>query len=92
MRRAKATDKNILECVIHPDTKIIGYEAFKDCSSLMSIRIPGGVVSIGSCAFDACENLSSVYYNGTEDDWAKIKIASNNSYLERAMVVYNYLV
>ena len=36
------------------------------------------VTSIGSSAFEDCDNLRSVYYQGTAEDWAKIGIDSNN--------------
>ena len=83
--------------IVIPDTyrglpvTSIGKKAFFNKSDVTSVVIGKNVVSIGGYAFDACGNLSSVYYKGNEDDWSKINIASTNSYLERAMVVYNYL-
>lgn len=38
----------------------IGYEAFRDCTGLISVTIPEGVTSIGSYAFDCCTGLTSV--------------------------------
>ncbi|MCM1223157.1 MAG: hypothetical protein NC548_52770, partial [Lachnospiraceae bacterium] len=35
--------------------------------------------SIGNFAFSGCSGLTSVYYNGTADDWAKISIQSFNN-------------
>ena len=38
----------------------IGYKAFEDCSSLISVTIPNGVTSIESTAFRYCSSLTSV--------------------------------
>ncbi len=38
----------------------IGYSAFDDCTSLISITIPNGVTSIGGGAFSGCTSLTSI--------------------------------
>ena len=38
----------------------IGYYAFRDCQSLISVTIPNSVTSIGYCAFYGCKSLTSV--------------------------------
>jgi hypothetical protein len=40
--------------------KIIGYTAFRNCTSLASITIPAGVTSIGNDAFNGCTSLTSI--------------------------------
>ena len=51
----------------------IGDGAFKGCSSLTSITLPNGVTSIGKRAFEDCESLVDIRYNGTIEQWNKIK-------------------
>ncbi len=62
---------------------------FEYCKSLTSITIPEGVTSIGT-AFDDCENLTDVYFAGTEEQWNKISIEEDNEYLTNATIHFNY--
>ena len=70
----------------------IGDYAFYDCESLTSITIPNSVTSIDYYAFSDCSSLETVYYTGTEEEWAAIDIHSfGNDYLTNANIVYNYV-
>ena len=51
---------DITACTIHEDTKIIGEEAFYNCTGLTSVTIPDSVTSIGSSAFSGCTSLTSI--------------------------------
>lgn len=42
------------------EVKVIGRDAFSDCTNLTSITIPDSVVSIGEYAFDSCTKLTSI--------------------------------
>ena len=48
--------------------------AFFSCGALTSVNIPASVTSIEYGAFESCDNITVVYYGGTESDWAEINI------------------
>ena len=52
--------KDLTSCVIHEDCRIIGDEAFANCSSLESVSISSSVTIIGVHAFDRCSSLLSI--------------------------------
>ncbi len=84
--------RSLTNITIPDSVTSIGEYAFWDCSSLTSINIPDGVTSIGSCAFNNCSSLKTVYYTGTEEEWAQISISSSgNNYLTNATIIYNYV-
>ena len=51
---------DITTCRIHEDTKIVGYEAFYNCTGLTSVTIPNGVTSIGYEAFNNCTGMTGI--------------------------------
>ena len=46
---------------------------FRYCYNLTSITIPNSVTSIGDYAFEDCDNLKTIYFNGTKDQWKQVK-------------------
>ena len=60
--------------------------AFYNCTSMTSITIPNSVTSIGGNAFYNCSTLTDVYYDGSEEEWNKITIATNNTPLQNATI------
>lgn len=51
---------NITSVTIADDCKVIGYNAFDNCTALTEVVIPNGVVSIGSYAFAGCTGLEQI--------------------------------
>lgn len=67
----------------------IGYYAFQYCTKLKSITIPASVSAIGSGAFYNSNNLTDVYYGGTEKRWNSIEIGDwRNAPLDNATKHY----
>ena len=71
-------------------TEAIPENAFRECSGLTSIFIPNSIILIGVSAFCDCNNLTNVYYSGTDTEWADILIQENNEILTNANVHYEY--
>lgn len=53
-------DKSVTSFDIHSSTRVIYSSAFKEATSLASVNIPDGVVSIGDNAFYNCSALSDI--------------------------------
>lgn len=63
--------------------------AFQYCTKLKNIAIPTTVTSIGANMFHEKESaLEGVYYSGTESDWNKISIDSNNVKLNSVTIYF----
>lgn len=56
----------------------IGRNAFKDCTSLTSFVLPVGLTKYDYVFLDNCPKLSSLYYNGSLDDWLNIQFVYGN--------------
>ena len=77
--------------IVIPDGVIgIGESAFWGCSSLECISIPKSMTSILGYAFRYCDKLSTVNYEGTNEDWNNITIRHDNTALTSAKINYNY--
>ena len=67
----------------------IGVSAFAGCTSLENIAIPDGIVTIYLNAFDGCDGLKTVYYDGTFEQWENITFANSTANpMEYALKLY----
>ena len=55
----------------------IGEHAFDCCSSLTTVVVPDGVMSIEWWAFCGCKSLTDITFQGTIAQWNKIKLREN---------------
>ncbi|MBQ3095103.1 MAG: leucine-rich repeat protein [Clostridia bacterium] len=75
-----------LTSIVAPGT--IGSYAFANCSSLTSVTIDSDNKSISEGVFDNCEELKTVYYLGTEEQWAEVTIYPENESLLNANIIF----
>ena len=54
------------------------------CSEIRMLELGRGVMAVGYNAFQACSELEEVFYHGTEEEKALIRISSNNEPLTAA--------
>lgn len=66
----------------------LGIRSFSGCTRLSEIMIPVSVKSLNKNAFELCTSLDDVYYEGTEQEWGAISIATGNDYLTNAAIHY----
>ena len=66
----------------------IGEQTFYSCSNLKTVTISSSVTSISNYAFRACSNIENVYYNGTIEQWLKIKTLDESTPLTYASNFY----
>ncbi|MBR2485960.1 MAG: leucine-rich repeat domain-containing protein, partial [Clostridia bacterium] len=72
---------SLTKFVVPSKVKVIGGGAFWNSESMTSVTIPASVKVIGHSAFAGCTSLKDVYYDGTKEQWEKIKIYDCNDSL-----------
>ncbi len=84
-----ATDLTLPEGYNGEGFEIYRY-AFKNCDSLTSVTLGNNVTKIGSWAFAYC-GLSSIDFDGTQDEWSAIPKGSSWDYGNGSYTIsYNY--
>ncbi len=79
-----------LKRIVIPDSvEKINSWVFTGCDMLTDILIGKGVTYIDNYAFRYCSGLVNVYYPGTQEDWSKIYVGTNNDELINAVKHYN---
>ena len=66
------------ELVLPKNIEVIPYALCQKCTALKKVTIPVCVSAIDEQAFDDCESITDVYYEGTEEDWNNIFIDKLN--------------
>lgn len=75
------SNKTFIKTVTFPTNSsftIIGGASFSGCTELQSIDIPNNVTNILKSAFDGCDKLTTINYNGTKAEWNNVSM--NNAF------------
>ena len=80
----------VKKTIISDNISMINDYQFYGSNNIQEIIIPNIISSIGEYAFYNCSSLTTVYYEGTEEEWNQIVIKSGNDYLINATIIYNY--
>ena len=65
-------DKTVTEFTVPEGTKYIGQTVFSEMKELKFVTIPAGVTVIAESAFQHCEKLTQIQFQGTKDAWNQI--------------------
>lgn len=82
------TEVNILE-----GTTSIGAEAFGGCGNIAKITIPKSITSAGSFVLYPVDNLTDIYYGGTQQEWIEFSLEAGivvNATTTNVHYNYNY--
>lgn len=79
------------ETLVLPDgVSEISFEGLAYCSNLKKLYIPANVKKINRGAFEGCNNLTDIYYAGSESMWDSINVdATGNEVLSNATIHHN---
>ncbi len=79
--------KNIKKVVVKAGITSVGWSAFEN-SGVKEVVLPYGIEFIDGNAFNNCNSLTTVYYNGTSAQWKKVKIYENNDSILKADIKF----
>lgn len=79
------------ETLVLPDgVSEISFEGLAYCSNLKKLYIPANVKKINRGAFEGCNNLTDIYYAGSESMWDSINVdATGNEVLSNVTIHHN---
>ena len=67
-------DGAVTDIILPSTVRSIPAGAFAGCARLKNVTIPKNVKKIEEKSFDGCRSLENVYYEGTREEWEKIKV------------------
>ena len=74
--------QNITDVVLPSSIETIGSHCFDGCTNLRNITIPKSVTAIKEGTFAGCTQLENIYYEGSPEEWAQIRIVHQKHEVE----------
>ncbi len=71
-----AFEGSAIETITMPSVTNIGEHAFEGCG-LNQITLPSCLMEIGSYAFQNCNSLTDIYFDGTQQQWGNVTKGTN---------------
>ena len=62
---------------------------FRNATCLKRVSIPRSLAGVAANAFENCTNITEVFYEGSESEWAALPISAGNDPLKNAQVYFN---
>lgn len=69
--------------------ELIPQYAFMNATCLKRVSIPRSLAGVAANAFENCTNITEVFYEGSESEWAALPISAGNDPLKNAQVYFN---
>ncbi len=67
-------NETVTDIILPPSVSELRAGAFANCRRLKRITIPKNVTVIPEAAFANCRDLEDVYYEGSREEWQKVRI------------------
>ncbi len=73
---------------IPASVELIPQYAFMNAACLKRVAIPRSLAGVAANAFENCTNITEVFYEGSESEWANLPISAGNDPLKNAQVYF----
>ena len=74
---------------IPESASVIPTGLFRSAKCLKRVAIPRSLAGVAANAFEKCTNITEVFYEGSESEWAALPISAGNDPLKNAQVYFN---
>lgn len=85
---AFAKCKRLTEITLPNSLKTLGGRAFNSCKGLRTVTLGSGLESLGAYPFSSCDALETLYFLGTEAEWAALAADADRLGIEGVSIVF----